>query len=165
MSIIIRFIISGFGSDILIYITTFFTARGFCLHAGHWPIPEQQTFRYPGFPSIFVAYKQTNDFYFSGHTGTCVMIIMIFYYEYKSKLYFYFGIALLMFTWYTLAITRVHYFNDLLIGLIVGIWITRLSFKYRFNIHYWLLFGYSKLLSVFDCSKKIDKADNLNSLL
>ena len=128
------------------YILTFHTARGFCIHAGHWPFLDYHTFRYPGFPSLFIPYKQANDFYFSGHTGYCVILMMIFIYNFKSKKLVYYSVGLLFFTIYTLTVTRVHYFNDILIGFVAAIFITRVDYQYRFNIHYWTLFCYSKLL-------------------
>ena len=32
-------------------------------------IPKESTFRYPGFPSLFVPYLATNDYFFSGHVS------------------------------------------------------------------------------------------------
>lgn len=36
------------------------------------PPPDGMIWRYPGFPSLFVTYGTTNDFFFSGHTAIAV---------------------------------------------------------------------------------------------
>lgn len=41
-------------------------------------------FGYPGLRSITVPYHDTNDFYFSGHVGTCFLIAL----EYRASGWF-----------------------------------------------------------------------------
>jgi hypothetical protein len=36
--------------------------------------PEGYLWDYPGFPSIFIPYGKTNDFFYSGHVGLCVIV-------------------------------------------------------------------------------------------
>lgn len=39
---------------------------------------EGYYWEYPGFPSLFVPYGATNDFFFSGHVGCCILIFLEF---------------------------------------------------------------------------------------
>jgi hypothetical protein len=37
------------------------------------PAPPDLLWHYPGFPSLFVTYNVSNDYFFSGHTGIAVL--------------------------------------------------------------------------------------------
>ena len=39
------------------------------------PFPKYIIWENPGFPSLFVPYDKTRDFYFSGHTTTTLLIL------------------------------------------------------------------------------------------
>ena len=73
-----RIVAFGKSSMLLIYGVFFYPFRFISLNGGHWPLPDYQTFHYPGIPSILVPYDQTNDFYFSGHTGLCTILLFMF---------------------------------------------------------------------------------------
>jgi hypothetical protein len=64
--------------------TFFYPFRFLSLYGGHWPLPDYQTFHYPGIPSVLVPYDQTNDFYFSGHTGLCTCMLFMFILHYNE---------------------------------------------------------------------------------
>ena len=69
---------------VLLYLTFFYPFRFLSLYGGHWPLPDYQTFHYPGIPSVLVPYEQTNDFYFSGHTGLCTVLLFMFILHYND---------------------------------------------------------------------------------
>lgn len=37
-------------------------------------------FSYPGIPSLTVPYHDVNDFFYSGHVGTCLLVVL----EYRA---------------------------------------------------------------------------------
>ena len=60
-------------------------------------------------------------------------------------------------------VTRVHYFNDILIGFVAAIFVTRVGYLYRFNVHYWILYWYSNILGSITCFGKPDVQVNEGS--
>ena len=38
--------------------------------------PEGYLWEYPGFPSLFVPYTEKNDFFYSGHLGSCTLVML-----------------------------------------------------------------------------------------
>jgi hypothetical protein len=50
-----------------------FTMRQACQSVCTLPIPPGSIWRHPGFPSLFVTYGTSNDFFFSGHTAISVL--------------------------------------------------------------------------------------------
>ena len=145
-----KIVIFGTGTELMVYLALFYPFRMLSMHIGHWPIPDYQTFRYPGFPSIFIPYEQTNDFYFSGHTGLCTILLMFFFLHFKQRILAYFGGFLLVLTMYMLVITRGHYFNDILFGFLTAMIGIRYGYFYRFDFHYWTLNGYTKVFGLFE---------------
>lgn len=80
-----------------------------------FPKPEEILWTNPGFPSIFVTYEVTNDFYFSGHTSLAVisgMFLQRYGYIILGQINIVFQISLLIFT-------RSHYFPDIITGFII----------------------------------------------
>jgi hypothetical protein len=53
----------------------FYLFRFLALSFGHWPFPKNYIFQDPGFDSLFIPYDDTNDFFFSGHTGLVVILL------------------------------------------------------------------------------------------
>ena len=82
---IFRIIVFGKSTMLLMYLGLFYPFRFLSLYGGHWPLPDYQTFHYPGIPSILVPYDQTNDFYFSGHTGLCTILMFMFILHFDDK--------------------------------------------------------------------------------
>ena len=87
-------------------------------------------FGYPGLRSLSVPYFDTNDFFFSGHVGTCFIIAL----EYRSAKWFkmyYFTVFIMLNQWLMMCLVRTHYIIDLVTGLIVAhymyIWAEKLS--------------------------------------
>lgn len=79
-----RMIVFGKSSVLIVYLFFFYPFRFLSLYGGHWPLPDYQTFHYPGIPSVLVPYDQTNDFYFSGHTGLCTVLMFMFILHYDD---------------------------------------------------------------------------------
>jgi hypothetical protein len=78
--------------------------------------PEGYLWEYPGFPSIFVSYLKTNDFFFSGHVGLPILVGL----ECRklNKTYF------MIFSYFTcivegitMVLTRGHYIIDIITGM------------------------------------------------
>eukprot|EP00347_Sterkiella_histriomuscorum_P010983 403374194 len=75
------------------------------------------TFFYPGLYSITVPYHDVNDFFYSGHVGTCLLICL----EYKAAKYHkmsLFIFFILINQWVMLCLVRTHYIIDLITGII-----------------------------------------------
>ena len=128
------------GTIALVYtIILFFIFRFLSLgFAGKWPKPIPYLFINPGVPSLFIPYDATNDYYFSGHVGQTVIICITSYYMRRKKLTI---IALLVFV-YTIFILLVvggHYFNDLLIGLVVATVSSWIVIQYVFELNLYVL--------------------------
>lgn len=76
-------------------------------------------FSYPGLPSLTVPYHDTNDFFFSGHIGTCLLIAL----EYRArKQYnmFYFTCFIMINQWTMMTLTRSHFAIDMWAGLFIA---------------------------------------------
>jgi hypothetical protein len=80
-----------------------------------FPSPNEILWTNPGFPSIFVTYEVTNDYYFSGHTSfavICGMFLERYKYVLLGRLNIILQICILIFT-------RSHYFPDIITGFIM----------------------------------------------
>lgn len=88
-------------------------------------------FSYPGMYSITVPYHDTNDFYYSGHIGTCFLITLEFR-AYKFYKMSYFTFFILANQWIMMMMVRTHYIIDMVTGLIVAhymfIWAEKLCY-------------------------------------
>jgi hypothetical protein len=76
-------------------------------------------FRYPGVHSLVVVYHDANDFFYSGHIGTCFIISM----EYRACRWFkmhYLTLFIMVNQWFMMTCVRTHYFIDMITGLIVA---------------------------------------------
>lgn len=81
--------------------------------------PEGFLWSWPGFYSIVVPYHDTNDFFFSGHVGTCVLMIL----EYKAAKWpkmMWFCIFIGINQWVLMTFVRTHYIIDLVTGGILA---------------------------------------------
>ena len=73
--------------------------------------------KYPGFPSFIVAYGETNDFYFSGHVGACILA----WHEYTQNGWMrgrWFSVFALFCQVFVMLVTRGHFFIDMVSGAI-----------------------------------------------
>ena|ERR1035437_4588491 len=95
--------------------------------------PEGFLWTYPGMHSIVVPYHDSNDFYFSGHIGSCVLIA----FEYRAakwKKMSYVSFFVMANQWIMLMFVRTHYIIDLVGGFIISHYIYILSDKLSFFI-------------------------------
>ena len=76
-------------------------------------------FEHPGIHSLVVPYHPWNDFYYSGHIGTCMILTQ----EYRFNGWIrmsYFSMLTLITNWIMMTLTGNHYVIDLITGLIVS---------------------------------------------
>lgn len=71
-----HFLITGDSLSLIPSLGGFYLFRFLALSFGHWPFPKNYIFEHPGFDSLFIPYDDTNDFFFSGHTG---LVIILFF--------------------------------------------------------------------------------------
>lgn len=134
------FVLRG-NKSIMFGIILFYVIRGVSVtFGGKWPQPEPYMFNYPGFPSLFVPYDQTNDFYFSGHTGLLTGLLM------DSMHHGYFKLSLVnflgtLYTIFVLLVTGGHFLNDIIMGFVASTVCLRLAIRYKYSLSYWLMKG------------------------
>ena len=73
----------------------------------------------PGVVALTVPYHDTNDFYWSGHIGTCTIYTLEFYHSRFKKLLGY-GYAMIFIFWIFMTVTKTHYFIDLITGMMIA---------------------------------------------
>ena len=111
----------------------FYGFRFLCQSIFAMELPEGYYWDYPGFYSIVVPYGATNDFFFSGHVGCCLICALEFNLVFKQaekvqnlktmKLatrMVYFSIATLCAQVFIMMATRGHYTIDLIVGVIIA---------------------------------------------
>ena len=88
-------------------------------------------FSYPGIPSLTVPYHDANDFFYSGHVGTCLLVIL----EYRSGGFYKmacFATFVLINQWIMLCLVRTHYIIDLITGIVMSHYFFMLSERISF---------------------------------
>ena len=82
------------------------------------PFESYTVWQSPGFPTWTVAYDHTSDYFFSGHTGTLVIL----YLEVKNlnlpKIVQYYFILCIIYIIFMLLVARVHYTSDVVAGFL-----------------------------------------------
>ena len=78
---------------------------------------EGFTFFDPGMYSITVPYHDVNDFFYSGHVGTCMLVYLEFR-SAKFTKFSYFIMFIMINEWLMLCFVRTHYIIDLITGVI-----------------------------------------------
>lgn len=81
--------------------------------------PDGFLWSFPGVYSLTVPYHDTNDFFYSGHVGTCFLITL----EYWSAKWYkmsYFTVFILLNQWILMTFVRTHYIIDLVTGVIMA---------------------------------------------
>lgn len=123
---------NGNSSSLVPAIMFFYIFRSFCMSASKWPQPPGYIFSNPGIPNFFISYKNTNDLYFSGHSGgLMVLLLEVVYYSRKGFMFLLF--PLLFYTVFILLVENMHYLNDIIIGLAAGFLISRIIYYYKKN--------------------------------
>lgn len=83
--------------------------------------PRHFMWSFPGLYSITVPYPDINDFWFSGHVGTCTMLVL----EFRSMKWYkmsYWCCFVLVNQWILMMLVRTHYVIDMICGLFFGHW-------------------------------------------
>ena len=90
-------------------------------------------FRYPGLHSLVVVYHDSNDFFYSGHIGTCFLVSM----EYRACGWYkmhYLTLFIMINQWFMMTSVRTHYVIDMITGLIIAHYMHILSEKIAYYI-------------------------------
>lgn len=90
------------------------------------PVPQGIIWHYPGFPSLLVTYRVSNDFFFSGHTGIAVFGALELH-RFHRKWLTAAAILLVFFEVATVLILRAHYTMDVFSGALAALWVARVS--------------------------------------
>jgi len=98
---------------------SFYLFRGFLQSVFYMKFPSDYIWGHPGVFSITVPYEPANDFFYSGHVGIC-MICLITFKRTGLKNLTRFALITLVVEFFTLLVTRAHYFIDLVTGIIVA---------------------------------------------
>lgn len=86
--------------------------RQLCQYINRLPCPENVIWNDPGFPSLIMNYKVTNDFFFSGHT----LSALVFGFEMLTSQYIIIKMYAILYMICEIAFilaTRAHYFMDI----------------------------------------------------
>lgn len=95
--------------------------------------PDGYLWDFPGFYSITVPYGKTNDFFFSGHIGIC-MICFCEFRAHSWKKFSYFSLFTLFMQFSLMICLRGHYIVDLLSGIVFGHYFWLLSERYCYVV-------------------------------
>lgn len=90
-------------------------------------------FRYPGFPSLAVPYHDSNDFYYSGHIGTCFILVL----EARAKRWYrlsWMCFFIMCNQWIMLMLIRTHYVIDMVTGIIIAHYVHILAEKLSYLV-------------------------------
>ena len=97
------------------------------------PRLEGFLFRYPGFPSLCVPYHDSNDFYYSGHIGTCFIVVL----EARAKKWYKMSwvcLIVMINQWIMMMLVRAHYIIDLITGMMVAHYMHKLEERISYLI-------------------------------
>jgi hypothetical protein len=90
-------------------------------------------FRYPGFPSLSIPYHDSNDFYYSGHVGTCFVLVL----EARAKRWYrlsWMCFFIMLNQWSMLMLVRAHYIIDMVTSLAVAHYMHMLAEKVSYLV-------------------------------
>ena len=114
----------------------FYGLRFTCLFLFAMQTPKGFYWDYPGFPSLTVPYGWTNDFFYSGHIGACILCFCEFRDcskgDRSSKCMAgltVVSIVSLIAQVMVMLVTRGHYTIDLIAGVVIGHYCHLLAFK------------------------------------
>jgi hypothetical protein len=124
MSMFIYWVCWGKSWRIFIATSSFYAFRAFIQSIYQVGYPDGFLWEYPGFPSIAVCYKKTNDFFFSGHAGLPILTMLEWRNEGKTWMMV-FSIFTVVIESSMMIFARAHYIIDLLSGMIFAHYIFR----------------------------------------
>jgi PAP2 superfamily C-terminal len=128
-------LLSIFGTTIrpLLGMLLCFAMRQICQLLIILPAPEGMLWRDPSFPSIFVTYSVSNDFFFSGHTSLAILGAIELMRSINSKFYFRAWILSLFFVIFeilTILILKAHWTLDIFTGIFVAAFCSMIAKSY-----------------------------------
>lgn len=97
-----------------------------------FPQPVNMMWRDPGFPSLFVTYQVSNDFYFSGHVACCTLagIELVRHWTGSKSIGLLLSICLILFESFTVLALRTHYITDVVSGIIAARYASMLASRH-----------------------------------
>ena len=117
----------------IICILVFYVMRAALILIFDMPYPQGYNWGYPGWLSLFVPYGKTNDFFYSGHVGICMITFMEFKANECHKLAIY-SLFVMIAEIFLMLATRAHYTIDMVSGLIFSHYIWIMADKYSYII-------------------------------
>lgn len=122
-----------------------FSLRQLCQFIIHLPAPKGMIWKDPGFPSLFVTYKVSNDFFFSGHTALAVLgALELFAWgttagtTFYTLPWIYLSVLLCIYEIVVVLILRAHWSLDVIAGALAALWIHEISKKLAPSFDLWL---------------------------
>lgn len=95
-------------------------------------------FEHPGFHSLVVPYHDTNDFYYSGHVGTCFLLFLEFRAAGWKRMSYYCMFTLIN-QWVMMTLTGNHYVIDLISGMIIAQYVHMMAERLTFLVDQMIL--------------------------
>ena len=95
VTLLIRFCFYGTSWRLVLALGTFYSCRAIIQNLFAMKFPEGYLWDYPGFYSLTVPYGSTNDFFYSGHVGCC-MICALEYFSIGWKKFGYYSVVTLL---------------------------------------------------------------------
>jgi hypothetical protein len=118
-----------------------FVLRQACQAICTLPFPQGTIWRYPGFPSLFVTYGTSNDFFFSGHTAIAVIGAM----EISAVAPGWLALPLALIAAaeaLTVIVLRAHYTMDVFAAVFAAWFCEMLAARVAPTVDLWLQFGH-----------------------
>ena len=109
----------------------FYELRGQIQNLFFMSRPEGFLWFKPSFPSLAIAYHDTNDFYYSGHVGCCTIFTIELWALGERRLSIV-TLFILINEWMILCLLRTHYVIDLVSGLTCALLLHRVAEKVAF---------------------------------
>jgi hypothetical protein len=111
-----------------------FSLRQVCQFMIHLPAPKGMIWNDPGVPSLFVTYKVSNDFFFSGHTALAVLgALELFIWgtnsttHINSTVWIFIAGFICLYEIVVVLILRAHWSLDVISGALAALWIHEMS--------------------------------------
>lgn len=117
---------------VMLGLAAVYASRAFFQNLYLMEIPKESTFRYPGFPSLFVPYFQSNDYFYSGHVSLPTVISYEFWklrYYWTAVLVFHVGLLQMG----MMLCVRGHYGIDMYAGFIFSFYFCQIA---NIHVHY-----------------------------
>jgi len=118
--VLIHYIVYGNSSRLVIALSTFYPLRTVIQLLFLLEMYDISLFDFPGFYSIVVPLHPGVDFFFSGHVGSCTILMLYFRDHFPEKIFFYSSIVLTIIEGLVMMTLRGHYFIDIVFGILIA---------------------------------------------